>query len=70
MLVEFSEHFAQPQDFLEIVGGESRVSREFRDLCAVEFHVRTETAPEEENVSGTMSFQVGTQCFPGRLSVR
>jgi hypothetical protein len=28
MLVEFSEQFAQAQDFLEIVGGKSRLSRE------------------------------------------
>jgi hypothetical protein len=39
-------------------------------LRAVEFHVRTEPAPEEENVSGTISFQVGIQWFPRRLSAR
>jgi hypothetical protein len=70
MFVQFGEQFAQTQDFLETVGGESHVARELGDLGGVEFHVRTEPSLEGENVSGTMSFQVGTQRFPGRLSAR
>ncbi len=70
MLVEFGEQFAQAQDFLETVGGKSRLSRELRNLRGVEFHVRTEPSLEGKRVSGTMSFQVGTQWFPGRLSAR
>jgi hypothetical protein len=30
--------FAQAQDFLEIVGGKSRLSRELRNLRGIEFH--------------------------------
>lgn len=70
MLVEFGQQFPQAKDFLEIVGGESRVARELCDLGGRELHVRTESAPEDENVSGTMSFQAGTQWLPGRLSAR
>ena len=68
--MEFGEQFAQTQDFLEIVGGKSRLSRELRNLRGVEFHVRTEPSLEGKRVSGTMSFQVRTQWFPGRLSAR
>ena len=68
--MEFAEQFAQAQDFLEIVGGKSRLLRELRNLRGVEFHVRTEPWSESKRVSGTMSFQVGTQWFPGRLSAR
>ena len=50
--------------------GESRLSRELRSLRGVEFHVRTEPSLEGQRVSGTMSFQVGTQWFPGCLSAR
>jgi hypothetical protein len=70
MLVEFGEQFAQAQDFLEIVGGESGLARELRNVRGVEFHVRTEPSLKGKKVSGTMSFQVGTQWFRGRLSAR
>ena len=70
MLVEFGEQFAQAQDFLEIVGGKSRLSRELRKLRGAESHVRTEPSLDGERVSGTMSFHVGIQWFPGRLSAR
>jgi hypothetical protein len=68
--MEFGEQFTQAQDFLKIVGGKSGVSRELHDLRGIEFHVRTEFVPADERVPGTMSFQVGTQLFPGRLSAR
>jgi hypothetical protein len=68
--MEFGEEFAEPQDFLEILGGEPGVSCEPVDLGRIEFHVRTECVPGDERVSGTMSFQVGTQRLPGRLSER
>jgi hypothetical protein len=51
-------------------GGEPGFSRELRDFYRIEFHVRTESARVGERVSGTMSFHVGTQRFPGRLSAR
>jgi len=35
MLVEFDEQFTQAQDFFEIVGWKSRITREFRDLSSV-----------------------------------
>ena len=61
---------AQARNFFEIVGVKSGVTGEPCDLCGVEFHVRTESLREGERASGTISFQVGTQWFPGRLSAR
>ena len=70
MFVEFDEQLAQARSFFEIVGEKSGVTGEPCDLCGVEFHVRTESLREGERASGTISFQVGTQWFPGRLSAR
>jgi hypothetical protein len=70
MLVEFSEHSAQTQNLLEIVGDKSGLPGELRNLRGVEFHVRTESSLGGKKISGTITFQVGTQWFPGRFSAR
>jgi hypothetical protein len=51
----------QPENLLEIVGGKASVRGELTDLCGREFHVGTELVREGENISGTMSLQIGTQ---------
>jgi hypothetical protein len=68
--VELDEQLAQAENFLKVFGRKLRVRGEFADLCGSEFHVGTELVREGENVSGTMSFHVGTQRCPGRLSAR
>lgn len=70
VFVEFDEQLAQPENLLKIFSRKVRVGGEFADLGASVFHVGTELVCEGENVSGTMSFHVGTQHCPGRLSAR
>lgn len=68
--LKFQEQLAQAENFLKILRRKVSVRSEFTDLCGAKFHVGTELAREGENVSGTISFQVGTQRCPGRLSAR
>lgn len=68
--MEFDEQLAQAENFLKIFRWKVSVRGEFTDLCGAEFHVGTELVREGENVSGTMSFHVGTQRCPDPLSAR
>jgi len=70
MFVEFGQQFAEAENLLKNFSGKACVRGEFADLCWCEFHVCTELVREGESVSGTMSFHVGTQRWPGRLSAR
>jgi hypothetical protein len=68
--VKLDKEFPQPEHLLEIFSGEAGVLGQFANLRRSEIHVCTEPVREGENVSGTMSFHVGTQRCPGRLSAR
>ena len=68
VFVEFDEQLAQAENLLKILGRKVSLHGEFTDLCGAEFHVGTELVREGENVSGTISFHVGTERCPGRLS--
>ena len=68
--VELDKEFPQPEHLLEIFGRKAGVLGQFANLRRSEIHVCTEPVREGENVSGTMSFHVGTQRCPGRLSAR
>ncbi len=70
VFVEFDKKLAKAENLLKIFGRKARVCGEFADLRGSEFHVGTELVREGRSVSGTMSFHVGTQRWPGRLSAR
>ncbi|HKW35236.1 MAG TPA: hypothetical protein VJN92_19650 [Candidatus Acidoferrum sp.] len=68
--MKFGEQLAQAENLLKILGGKLRADGELPDLRGGRVHVGTEFAREGDKVSGTMSLQVGTQYWPGRLFAR
>lgn len=70
MFVKLGEQFSKTKELLEVVGLKAGCFRERMKSCGIEFHVRMRGSAEGASVSGTMSLQVGTQRFPGRLLLR
>lgn len=70
VFVELSEEFAKPEDLFEVVGLKARGLCLGEKTCWIEFHVGICRFSDGASASGTMSFHMGTQRFPGRLLPR
>src|ERR1700722_7011722 len=70
MPLKLVQEFPKTKDLLEVVGLKADCFRRCCETRAVEFHVGMLEFPVGASVSGTMSLQVGTQRFPGRLVPR
>src|SRR5258708_34456056 len=70
MPLKLVQEFPKTKNLLEVVGLKAGCFRRCCETRAVEFHVGILEFTGGGSVSGTMSLQVGTQRFPGRLVPR